>query len=562
LVITGNDGHYYDTLQGKIDIQLDGFIHVPGNWTNSSNSGVFTTNVGRVTLNGNRQRIQGTSTTLFPDLFLAGNGDKTLYINTLVGGGYNNNGIGILQCNDQYLSLNSHVLIVNNQDGRAIAESGGGIVSENDESQGYGVVQWNIRDNTGTFTVPFVSQLKQPVPYTFDIRSPGNSILDSGFVSIATHPTDPSLIPNNRMLPSPVLHTQNEFGRENSDNLLDRYWVLSSEQYNTKPLAISSFGYLDAEWDASGGSTNTITESNLRPVVYNTGTNSWDYPGAGATDVNTNSSTGTSGQLDGIWVLSDTTVCPSALFSWDGNCALNPISFTDETIISEGSIETWQWGFGDGSSATETNPIHVFNVPGNHPTQLIVVGSSGCPDTLIQSVSIDPKATADFMFDDDPLVGIPVTFTENTQNSNSWDWDFGDGVFDVGASVRHTYETEGNYIVELVANNSANCPDTTTQLLEVNLPSLFLVPTAFSPGEQDELNKDFGLTTLQRVSEYKLQIYNRWGEKIFESNDIQQRWDGSYMNKPVMNGSYFYIITFRDRIHRWHSMNGEVTVLR
>jgi len=57
-------------------------------------------------------------------------------------------------------------------------------------------------------------------------------------------------------------------------------------------------------------------------------------------------------------------------------------------------------------------------------------------------------------------------------------------------------------------------------------------------------------------------IYNRWGEKIFESDDIAKRWDGNYQNKPVPAGSYFYIVWFRDRTMKGHALNGSVLLLR
>ena len=99
----------------------------------------------------------------------------------------------------------------------------------------------------------------------------------------------------------------------------------------------------------------------------------------------------------------------------------------------------------------------------------------------------------------DPLVDIPVKFSSLSQNASFWEWDFGDFSSDNIENPTHTYAAESSYDVTLITNNQANCPDTITKTLLVNLPSLFLLPSAFSPSLNDDINPDFGLTTLQRV---------------------------------------------------------------
>ncbi len=562
LVIDGIDGHYYDTLNGKIKVVSNGYMLLPGNWTNASGQGVFTTNNGEVTLNGGIQIIKGTNTTFFPSLQMSGTGDKILNVNTLVGGGFGGGGNGVLNCNAHFLHLNQRRLVVNNTSNTAIIESGGGIISETDGAMGYGVLQWNLRNSAGLYSIPFATLTKQAIPAIIDIRSPGTNSLDSGFIAVSTYPTDPTLSPNNRRLPTTVTQTLNEYGRENSLNMVDRFWVVASEEYNTKPIGLWSFGYLDSEWDAVAGSSNDITEANLRPIVYDNALNEWVYPGSGSTDVANNMSQTASGQFHGIWTLSDTTICPKALFVWDGNCEFSPIQYTDMSTLSKGVIESWAWDFGDGTTQTITDPVHTFTPSGVYLTQLIVVGPSGCPDTLILPIQIDQKAVADFTFDDDPLVSIPIGFMDNSQHSDNWLWDFGDFGTGSGSSLSHTYENIGLFDVTLIANNAANCPHTIVKQLEINQPSLFLMPTAFSPGGLDALNQNIGLTTLQRVTEYHFVIYNRWGEKLFESDRIDDRWDGTYMGKQVMSGSYIYILSFRDRTMRSRYMNGSILLIR
>lgn len=561
LVVDGS-GHYYDTLNGKVDIYGNGDLLIPGDWTNVSTSGVFTTNAGKVTLTGGVQQIKGGDMTLFPTLELSGTADKTLDVSALVGGGFSTGGAGQLNCNNRNLILNTQTLVVNNKTPSGIVQTGGGIVSETPNSIGYGTVEWVVRETGGSFEIPFRSLTGVGIPYQFTIQTAGVNAIDSGFVSVATYPTGVVASPNNRELPGGVLNTFNEYGVENAHRLIDRYWLVGTPNYSTKPFGVSRYGYQDAEWNTSNTSSNDILENNLRPMRYAMSSNTWLYSRAGQDNAISNYAEGVANDFEGIWTLSDSTICPVARFIHVGNCEQSPISFNDLSTISTGTIDAWDWEFGDGNTSLLQNSVNVYSAPNVYNVLLKVQGNTGCLDSVRVPVTIDTKAIADFMYDDDPLVDIPVQFTSLSQNTTSWDWDFGDFNSDNVENPKHTYGAESSYLVTLIANNIANCPDTVTKSIDVNLPSLFLLPSAFSPGTLDNINPTFGLSTLQRVSEFSMTIYNRWGEKIFESDDISKRWDGTYQNKPVPAGSYFYIVWFRDRTMQGRAINGSILLVR
>jgi gliding motility-associated-like protein len=561
LVIDGSDGNYYDTLSGNIKVVNTGYIYVPGNWTNSSTSGVFTTNSGEVILDGDVQRIKGTDRTYFPTLDLRGNGNKWLDINCLVGGGFNQ-GNGALRCNNQLLILNSKILEINNPATSAITKTSGGIVSETDGATGYGSVQWNLGGNIGYYSIPFTTMANQVVPYIFNVQTPGVNSTNAGSLDVATYPTDATLSPSNRVLPLSVTNTNNEHSRESSERMVDRYWIVNANNFSTSPKGVTTFSYLDAEFDASSGSTNKIEEANLRPIRYNQASGTWVYPGSGSINRPKNQSSNTLSRFDGIYVLVDTTICPVAKFTWVGNCVDDLIAFTDRSTLSYGVIESWDWDFADGSITTEVDPTHRFSPFGNYDVQLSVLSSSGCVNTIVKTVVIDARAVADFTFDIKPIVGFDVQFNANTQNSTSWLWDFGDLGTSNGSDPTHIYEVKEVYEVELIANNDENCPDTLVKFIDVNDPSLLLFPTAFSPGNADALNNLFGLETEQEVYEYDLRIYTRWGEQIFQSLSRDVKWDGTYLGKEAMQGTYIFTAYFRDRAHEIHYQSGAFTLLR
>jgi gliding motility-associated-like protein len=523
---------------------------------------VFNKNFGMVNLTGGIQNIQGNNFTAFPSLNLLGNGNKHLRVNTLVGGGFGTGGNGIMACNDHLLFLNGQQLTINNQLNTAISAVTGGIVSETNAATGYGSVRWVCREKVGNYVVPFTSLLGQRIEYTLNVSTAGVNTTDNGYFSVSTFPTLTSANPNNRPLPSSVINTFNEYGRENAGLMADRFYIVSTGAFAQNPTATSTFSYLDAEIDASNGSTNTINAPNLRPIHYDVANNSWDYLGTGVSNPGLKTVTGSANKYRGIFTLADTTICPTAMFVWDGNCENDPVQFTDQSIGNGTSLERHAWDFDNGLTSNLQNPTSYFNSAALYNVKLIVTALSGCEDTVEQAVNIDARAVADFVYDDEPLVGIPVQFTETTINTTTFYWDFDDFNTSNMANPMHTFENEDSFQVLLIANNPANCPDTIRKRLEVWQPSLFLIPNAFSPGFKDDLNNTFGLTTLQRISEFEMHIYNRWGGLIFVSDNISKKWDGNYMGTEVMDGSYFYTIRFIDRQLFIHNYHGTITLMR
>src|ERR1051326_7093048 len=105
------DGHVINNANGFI--HNNGNIFLTGNWSNSEPSGCLDPATGTVILYGGNQFIQGNQTTTFNNLDCAGNGTKTLNINTIVGGN-----TGVLSLNNNPLDLNSNTLIVTNPSSR------------------------------------------------------------------------------------------------------------------------------------------------------------------------------------------------------------------------------------------------------------------------------------------------------------------------------------------------------------------------------------------------------------------------------------------------------------
>jgi gliding motility-associated-like protein len=142
----------------------------------------------------------------------------------------------------------------------------------------------------------------------------------------------------------------------------------------------------------------------------------------------------------------------------------SPITVTPTATITAGqTITSYQWDFGDGSTATDAAPSHTYSQAGNYDVTLITTNSLGCTDTitLMRTVRVGNKPHADYVYS--PKVTCPyekVFFTDkSTGGVDQWFWDFGDGGTSTQASPFHQFGDTGWHDVRLVVFNNT-CPDT------------------------------------------------------------------------------------------------------
>ncbi|MCD6067941.1 MAG: domain containing protein [Bacteroidetes bacterium] len=142
----------------------------------------------------------------------------------------------------------------------------------------------------------------------------------------------------------------------------------------------------------------------------------------------------------------------------DSGCAPLNVQFTSSLTVPH-----YRWDFGDGITSILQNPSHVYMNPGSYTVKLHVTGPSGFSDSLIRTNYItvlgDPVANFQVM---NPSVcenSAVVGFTNTSQNSTMYIWDFGDGTISTQANPTHLYSNNGNYTVQLIAKNSLGCND-------------------------------------------------------------------------------------------------------
>lgn len=225
---------------------------------------------------------------------------------------------------------------------------------------------------------------------------------------------------------------------------------------------------------------------------------------------------------------------------------------------------TYNWNFGDGISSTASSPNHTYASAGNY-TIVLTASLGNCSATFTANTTVNPAAVAGFSAN--PLVGYndassPITFTNTSQNSDTWLWTFGDGSNSTTDAPVHFYSEPGTYTVSLTASNQYGCSSTVTQTNYIQifeLPRVY-IPTAFSPngdGANDILHV---LTSGTKYFNFKL--YNRWGEKVFETSNSLDGWDGMYKGVAQPMGVFTYTLNaaFDDNTSRL--LKGTITLLR
>ena len=152
-----------------------------------------------------------------------------------------------------------------------------------------------------------------------------------------------------------------------------------------------------------------------------------------------------------------------------------------------------------------------------------------------------------------------MQFTNLSEESDSYLWDFGFGATSEEENPVHVYPAAGTYEIRLIAFTNQNCADTIVQTIRVDNVTLH-APTAFSPngdGSNDEFYVGYvGIRSLT------VKIFSRWGHQVYESDNPDFRWNGVYKNDQVPEGVYVYVIQGVGENDRQYERVGTVTVIR
>ena len=254
---------------------------------------------------------------------------------------------------------------------------------------------------------------------------------------------------------------------------------------------------------------------------------------------------------------------PYAYVQYENDCQGTPIGFTNGSTPGSGTITNHQWDFGNGVRSTQGNFTLAYSEFGTFPIEYIVTNSFGCKDTSLSNLEVYPRAIANFEYDPkDPKMLTDVSFTSTSLYADEWDWDFGDTYFSTEENPKHAFPNHATYKVQLIANTIYGCSDTTYQNLTVKSIPLYWFANAFSPGTTEDRNDEFGLVTPLTIHDYKLSVYNRWGQVVFKTDNPNTKWDGRIGGELCPVGQYIYFSSFKSPENEIMTYKGSVLLIR
>ncbi len=205
---------------------------------------------------------------------------------------------------------------------------------------------------------------------------------------------------------------------------------------------------------------------------------------------------------------------------------------------------------------------------GSYDVQLASFSNqTGCTDTLLKRnwIYVHPKPIAAFDVDY-PIATIrhpDLSFTNESELADLYQWDFGDGGFTVETNPEHSYTELGDYNVVLIAESNFGCTDTSSVLIQI-IPFDPPTPNAFRPESNIAENTTFmpaGLAV--DPANFDLKIYDRWGQILFESHSPDHPWDGnSTSGQAAPMGNYIWISSYVDVQGYYHQQKGQILLIR
>jgi gliding motility-associated-like protein len=251
------------------------------------------------------------------------------------------------------------------------------------------------------------------------------------------------------------------------------------------------------------------------------------------------------------------------------------VTFTNNT--APGMVGSALWDFGDGFTATDIlTASHSYGAAGCYDVNLQITTTNGCisDTTFTDYICAYDYPDADFLAGPQPttILHPEITFTnQSSADAINYQWTFGNNG-EIGFSgsenpvVLFPEDVPGSYNVELVVINQYGCTDTTNQIIVIDGEYFFYVPNAFTP-DGDGINDIFiPVGEGVDVNDYSLQIFTRWGELVFETDDLSSGWDGSVkgVSGNTKSDVYVWKIMNKNRYDNSekHEYIGHVTLLR
>ena len=299
-------------------------------------------------------------------------------------------------------------------------------------------------------------------------------------------------------------------------------------------------------WDFGDGTTSTLenpVHNYTTPGVYTVQLIITDLTSCNQTDTATYTLSFLTGFNEGFDISTDGCLPLDATF----------------TSSFEGA-DSYLWDFGDGTSGTGPLIIHTYSNPGIYNVTLTIVV---CGIAEVETFQLVVEGNPVTLFDSEPAIGLmntPIAFNNLSTNASTFNWQFSDGGSSAATNPTYTFNSIGGYEICLTAYNNAGCEDTFCREIQIENEGVIDVPSAFSPngdGANDVLYvRGFG------VKEMEFRLFNRWGELVFFTSDMDIGWDGTFRGQLQEVEVYVYTLTGTFDDNKAFDKQGNISLLR
>jgi PKD repeat protein len=202
-----------------------------------------------------------------------------------------------------------------------------------------------------------------------------------------------------------------------------------------------------------------------------------------------------------------------------------------------------RWDFGDGNSSSLISPAHTYEAPGIYDVSLRIISPIGCryEGQVAQNLEVLESPVAAFRYTPLSLNQINNTanFFDLSEKAEQWDWDFGASAFSNEQDPTFAFPDTGQTSVELVVTHENGCTDSTVQIIDIVPEPVYFLPNAFRPAGQNKTYRGNG--KLDWMTNFEMNIYDRWGGKVFTSTDPRVGWNGRVNNSGNVLPAGVYI---------------------
>lgn len=251
-------------------------------------------------------------------------------------------------------------------------------------------------------------------------------------------------------------------------------------------------------------------------------------------------------------LISDTSGCePLTIKFKNNNDSLHPVNHL--------------WNINGNSFNADTVDYFFLN-SGVYSYNLVITDTNNCKDSIskINHIKVFPKPIVKSFVTPyySSILDPRITFIDSTQLNHNTYYSFGDGATSTQTNTIHSYQSANEYNYFLIVTNENGCSDTASGIIYIDdIPSNY-VPNIFTPNG-DGVNDNFFIKG-KNITSSSMQIINRWGTTVFDSNDALTGWNGINQNNntAAVDGVYFYIIEITLGNNRTYKFNGNVTLIK